>query len=133
MTEPTPSRPATYADLEALPDDVTGELIDGVLYVSPKPAGPHILAASTLGAILLNAFQLGARGPGGWWILQEPECHFPLYKKEPNVLQPDIAAWRKERLPRVPRNHIFDVPPDWVCEVLSPDKKSRKKDLQVKP
>lgn len=126
MSHLPPRRPATYADIEALPEHLTGELLEGELYVSPKPPGPHILAASTLGALLLGPFQLGQGGPGGWWILHEPELHLGR-----NVLVPDRAGWRKERLPRVPQNHAFDLAPDWVCEVLSPS--TRRVDQKLKP
>lgn len=108
---------ATYDDLERLPDNVTGELIDGELYASPQPGGRHVVAASTLGMDIGSAFQRGRGGPGGWWILDEPELHFA-----PNVLVlvPDLAGWRRERLPSIPVDHRFTVVPDWVCEVLSP-------------
>ncbi|MFM8331632.1 MAG: Uma2 family endonuclease, partial [Candidatus Methylumidiphilus sp.] len=56
-------------------------------------------------------------GPGGWWILDEPEVHFV---RDVEVCVSDIAGWRKERLPKVPQGHRFEVAPDWVCEVLSP-------------
>lgn len=35
------------------------------------------------------------------------------------VLRPDVAAWRRSHLARLPDGPV-DVPPDWVCEVLSP-------------
>ncbi|HYC60616.1 MAG TPA: Uma2 family endonuclease [Thermoanaerobaculia bacterium] len=106
---------ATYEDLIRLPENMVGELIDGELYASPRPAGPHTLAASVLGGLFLPPFQLGVNGPGGWWILDEPELHLGR-----NVLVPDLAGWRKERMPEIPKNHIFSISPDWVCEVTSP-------------
>ncbi|HEX8152975.1 MAG TPA: Uma2 family endonuclease [Thermoanaerobaculia bacterium] len=108
---------ATYADLERLPDNVVGELIDGELYASPQPGGPHVLAASSLGIDIGSAFHRGRGGPGGWWILDEPELHFV---ENELVLVPDLGGWRRERLPNIPRDHRFRVAPDWVCEVLSP-------------
>ncbi|PTL84312.1 Uma2 family endonuclease [Vitiosangium sp. GDMCC 1.1324] len=108
-------KPATYADLEALPEHVVGELIDGELHVSPRPAGPHTVAASVLGIELGGAFHRARGGPGGWVILDEPKLHLGE-----DVLVPDLAGWRRERMPRAPRTTAFTLAPDWVCEVLSP-------------
>ncbi len=108
-------KPATYADLEALPEHVVGELIAGELHVSPRPAAPHTVAASRLGGGLSGPFDEGRSGPGGWIILDEPELHF-----SEDVLVPDLAGWRRERMPRPPRTAAFTLAPDWVCEVLSP-------------
>jgi Uma2 family endonuclease len=106
---------ATYADIEALPDHLVGELIAGTLYVSPRPALPHAVAASELGADLIMLFRRGRGGPGGWIILHEPE--FWLGR---DVLVPDVAGWRRERLPSVPADRAMRLAPDWLCEVLSP-------------
>ena len=108
-------KPASYADLEALPDTVVGEIVDGTLYASPRPAGRHTLAASRLGFELGGPFDLGRGGPGGWFILDEPELHLGE-----DVLVPDLAGWRRERMPEIPRTVAFMLAPDWVCEVLSP-------------
>lgn len=109
---------ATYADLEALPDTVIGELIDGVLYASPRPSGPHNVAGFRLGMELGGPFDRGRGGPGGWVLLYEPELHFGE-----DVLVPDVVGWRRERMPR-PTSHVFyTVAPDWLCEVLSPSTK----------
>jgi Uma2 family endonuclease len=108
-------RPATYADLEALPKNMVGQIIDGELIAMPRPASPHAVARSVLGGLLLTAFQVGQRAPGGWWILNEPELHFGQ-----DVLVPDIAGWRRERMPQMRSVLFFTLAPDWVCEVLSP-------------
>ena len=108
-------KPATYADLEALPPHVVGELIAGELHVSPRPALPHTVAASRLGGKLSGPFDEGSGGPGGWIILDEPELHFGE-----DVLVPDLAGWRRERMPRPPRTAALTLVPDWACEVLSP-------------
>ncbi|HEX3580196.1 MAG TPA: Uma2 family endonuclease [Thermoanaerobaculia bacterium] len=105
----------TYEDLLKVPDNMVAEIIDGELYSSPRPGGPHSVATSVLIGDLNPAYQRGRGGPGGWWILVEPELHLGL-----DVLVPDIAGWRRERMPEVPRTHIFSVAPDWICEVLSP-------------
>jgi len=106
---------ATYEDLVRLPENVVGELIDGELYASPRPAGPHTNAASGLAFFLGPSFHFGRGGPGGWWILFEPELHLGR-----NVLVPDLAGWRRERMPEIPKNHVFSIVPDWICEVTSP-------------
>ena len=106
---------ATYEDVQSLPDNVVGELIQGLLVVSPRPAGPHAKAASVLGMDLGSPFQRGRGGPGGWIIIDEPELHL-----RPDVLVPDLAGWRRERMPEVPDVTGFELAPDWICEVLSP-------------
>lgn len=108
-------KPATYADLEALPPHVVGELIAGELHVSPWLAAPHTVALSRLGGELLSPFDRGRGGPGGWIILFKPELHLGE-----EVLVPDLAGWSKERMPQPPRTAAFTLAPDWVCEVLSP-------------
>ncbi|WNG20068.1 Uma2 family endonuclease [Cystobacter fuscus] len=108
-------KPATYQDLVALPEHLVGELIDGDLYASPRPASRHAKVSSVLGMDLGGAFQRGRGGPGGWWIVDEPELHFGK-----DVLVPDLAGWRRERMPTIPDVAFFELAPDWICEVLSP-------------
>ncbi len=109
--------PDLYAQLEALPENLAGEIIGGRLYAQPRPAGPHTGVGSALGMDIGGFYQRGRGGPGGWWILDEPEIHFI---RDTEVLVPDLAGWRRERMPRLPRDHRFEVVPDWVCEILSP-------------
>lgn len=106
---------ATYDDLARLPENMVGELIDGELWAWPRPSGPHTVVASRLGMDIGAPYDRGRGGPGGWWILDEPELHLT-----PHVIVPDLGGWRRERLPDIPQNQIFAIPPDWVCEVLSP-------------
>lgn len=109
---------ATYADVEAAPANTVAEIIDGVLHVNPRPAVPHTVAASALGAELLPPFLRGRGGPGGWVILDEPELHLG---PDPDVLVPDLAGWRRTRMPEIPEEKpYFTLAPDWICEVLSP-------------
>ncbi len=108
-----------YTQLERLSPNMIGEIIDGQLYVHPRPAPKHILTTSSLG-VSLGPFQKGQSGPGGWWIFDEPEIHF-VVKTE--VVVPDLAGWKRERLPKMPDTAYFAVVPDWVCEVLSPGNK----------
>ncbi|XYH92686.1 Uma2 family endonuclease [Sorangium sp. So ce1128] len=115
-------RRATYADLEAVPPNKVAELIRGVLHVFPRPAPRHARAASSLGIELGGPFDHGKNGPGGWWILDEPELHFPdpASPGDVEVVVPDIAGWRRERMPELPDTAYFSLAPDWICEVLSP-------------
>jgi Uma2 family endonuclease len=116
-----------YAELEALPEHLTGEIINGRLYTQPRPANRHALAGSNLGGELYNPYHRGRGGPGGWWILDEPEIHFV---RDTEVLVPDLAGWRRERMPRLPNDHRIEVVPDWVCEILSPS--TARKDRMTK-
>jgi Uma2 family endonuclease len=110
-------KPASYEDIEALPVGWVGEIVEEELFASPRPAVGHTHAASVLGAELGRPFGLGRGGPGGWWIFDEPELHLGR-----DILVPDLAGWRRERLPRppAPEEPFMTLAPDWVCEVLSP-------------
>ncbi|WP_375769567.1 Uma2 family endonuclease [Archangium gephyra] len=121
-------RKASYSDLEALPAHLTGELIDGELYASPPPALAYAVAAAELFGELSGPYVKGRRGPGGWRLLNEPELRLGG-----NVLVPDIAGWRRERMPRTPRSASSTLAPDWVCEVISPSTRAldRKAKLPV--
>jgi len=102
----------------AVPDRFVAEILEGELFTSPRPASPHARAASALGSAIFSRFD-GPPGspelPGGWWILDEPELHLGE-----DVLVPDIAGWRRERMPELPDVVGFTLAPDWVCEVISP-------------
>ncbi|MGY6216632.1 Uma2 family endonuclease [Methylolobus aquaticus] len=124
-TRPLPR--SLYDQLIALPEALVGEIIGGELYTQPRPAGPHASASSVLGMDIGSAFHRGRGGPGGWWIIDEPEIHFV---RDTEVLVPDIAGWRRERMPKIPQDQRFEVVPDWVCEVLSPT--TQKKDRVIK-
>ena len=115
MTVVTRNRPATYADIEALPRHLVGEILFGVLHTHSRPTPRHARASSRLGSELDGPFDRGKDGPGGWIILDEPELHLG-----PHVIVPDIGGWRRERLPKLPEAAYFEIAPDWVCEILSP-------------
>ncbi|MFM9968059.1 MAG: Uma2 family endonuclease [Burkholderiales bacterium] len=106
---------STYEDILALPEHVVGEIIQGVLRTHPRLAPKHALAYSSLGIELGGPFQHGKNGPGGWWILDEPELHLGT-----DVLVPDLAGWRRARMPHLPDAAWFKLAPDWICEILSP-------------
>ncbi|MFO7692443.1 MAG: Uma2 family endonuclease [Vicinamibacterales bacterium] len=108
-------RPATYDDLVKLPDNLVAEIVDGELHASPRPAVRHVRAGSVLGRKVGGPYDDGIGGPGGWWILDEPELHL-----SESVLVPDLAGWRRARMPRCPDSAFFSIAPDWVCEILSP-------------
>jgi Uma2 family endonuclease len=114
MAEAAP-RWATYADLEAVPDHLVAEIINGVLETHPRPRPRHGAAAGELYAELTLPFRRGRGGPGGWIFVIEPELHLGRH-----VVVPDIAGWRRERLPVEPETAFIETPPDWVCEILSP-------------
>ncbi len=117
-----------YEQLEALPDGLIGEILDGQLHTQPRPTGVHALAAASVGGELYGPFQRGRGGPGGWWILPEPELHF---LRDTEVDVPDLAGWRRQRMPRVPDGHRFEIVPDWVCEILSPSTESKDRDIKM--
>lgn len=114
MGDPAERR-ATYDELLRVPAHLVAEIVAGVLHTSPRPAARHALSSSILGSDLINPFGRGRGGPGGWHILNEPELHLGA-----DVLVPDMAGWRRERMPEVPDVAAFTIAPDWVCEVLSP-------------
>jgi Uma2 family endonuclease len=114
-----PSRRATYEDLIGVPANKVAEILDGELYASPRPASPHAVAGSALAGQLHRPFNDGRGGPGGWWLLYEPELHLGE-----DVTVPDWAGWRRERLPRILPTPFFTIAPDWVCEILSPSTES---------
>jgi Uma2 family endonuclease len=116
---------ATYADLEAVPPHLVAEIIDGALLTHPRPSPRHAAASNSLSNELTGPFQKGRGGPGGWVFFVEPELHLG-----PHVAVPDIAAWRRERLPAYPDTNHFAIAPDWVCEILSAS--TEKRDRTVK-
>ena len=125
MNEQLTRRPATYQDVLDAPSDMVAELVRGALHLHPRPASRHAFAGSTLGAKVVTSFQIGEGGPGGWWIVFEPELHLG-----DDVLVPDLAGWRRERMPARPVAPWTNVTPDWACEVLSPG--TRRNDLTDK-
>lgn len=122
-----PKKTDPYTELLNLPEHLVGEIIGGELHTQPRPAGPHALAASSIGGELYSPYHKGRGGPGGWWIIDEPEIHFV---RDVEILVPDLAGWRRELMPSLPQDHRFEVVPDWICEVLSPG--TMKKDRMLK-
>ncbi len=108
-------RLATFDDLLRVPDGTNGEILAGELVLSPRPAPRLSFAHASLLDEVVGPFQKGRGGPGGWVFLTEPELHLG-----DDALVPDIAGWRRERLPRWPKGAALTLAPDWVCEILSP-------------
>jgi Uma2 family endonuclease len=122
-------RLATYQDVIDAPENMVAELIDGELFLQPRPAAPHAEAASVLGMLIGTPFRLGRGGPGGWWIQDEPELHLDRH-----VLVPDLAGWRRDLHPDLDRTvAYYEIAPQWVCEVISPStqRKDRIKKLPI--
>jgi len=113
MAEPA-KKNATYADLEAVPPHLVAEIIDGELVTHPRPSPRHAAATNSLADELTGPFQKRRGGPGGWVFFDEPELHLG-----PEIVVPDLAAWRRERLTAYPDSSYFELAPDWICEVLS--------------
>ena len=121
----TAQKNATYNDLLALPEHTIGEIINGELYSQPRPAPKHARAYSVLGGKIGGSFDWGGSSPADWWIIDEPELHI-----DSHVLVPDLAGWKRERMPELPETAWFEVIPDWICEILSPS--TARKDRMIK-
>lgn len=105
------------AAFQAVPPEQVAEILDGELIVSPRPAFPHANATTRLGGRLRPFGDPEGDDPGGWIILIEPELHLG---PRPDIAVPDLAGWRRERMPEMPQTAATTLAPDWVCEVVSP-------------
>lgn len=110
-------RAATYEDVLRAPDDRTAQVLEGQLILTPRPRLEHQTAAGALRGALDPFIRKpgGPNGPGGWWILMEPEVHL-----QRDILVPDVAGWRRDRMPEGPRGPYATLAPDWICEIISP-------------
>jgi len=122
---PTVRSPATYQDVLDAPEGMVAELVGGTLHLQPRPAGRHVRASLMLGVELGGPFDRGRGGPGGWYLAIQPEVHLG-----DDVVVPDIAGWRRERMASYPETAAVSLSPDWVCEILSPS--TRRFDLTDK-
>src|SRR4051812_15946327 len=103
-------RVPTLADIDALPPGIKGEIVERVLYTTTRPRGPHQQVATRIAGGLLVPFDF--EGPGGWRILIGPGIELP---RSPEFA-PDIAGWRRERLPGLTHDAPIRVVPEWICE-----------------
>lgn len=112
--------PAVVAGYRNAPAHMVAEILDGELFLMPRPRLRHSRGATRL-AGEFRAFDNPREGePGGWVILIEPELHLG---PRPDIVDPDLAGWRRERVPEdfFGEDDAFTtLAPDWVCEVLSP-------------
>ncbi|MGK3966254.1 Uma2 family endonuclease [Sorangium sp. So ce118] len=112
------ARRATYQDVLDTPPNQVAEILNGVLHATPRPSLSCRNVTSVLAGELYLPFRRGIKGPGRWALLVEPELHLGT---DPDIVIPDIAAWRRDRMPQIPmRNAAIFLAPDWVCEVISP-------------
>jgi Uma2 family endonuclease len=117
-----------YELLERLPERLTGEILDGQLHTMPRPSGPHSRASTILTTRIFDPYDQGRGGPGGWWIFVEPEVHLV---RDREVVVPDLAGWKRRRMPIPPEDQRFEVTPDWVCEILSPSTESKDRKIKM--
>lgn len=118
-------QPATYQDVLDAPENMVAQIVHGVLHTQPRPTMSHVRVSSVLGRRIGGPYDDDIDGPGGWWIVEEPELHLG-----DDIVVPDVAGWRRERMPEYPDTAFCTVAPDWVCEVLSPS--TRRLDLTGK-
>jgi Uma2 family endonuclease len=104
------------------PDNVVAEVLDGELSLMPRPRPRHAKAAARLAGALRGFHDPDEGEPGGWIVLIEPELHLG---PRPDIIDPDLAGWRGERLPEEPEEAAISLAPDWVCEILSESTEGR--------
>jgi Uma2 family endonuclease len=126
MAPASPKR-ATYADVEAAPEHLVAEILDGELMTHPRPSPRHSLTFMALSDQLTGPFQFDEDGPGGWVFMAEPELRLSEH-----ILVPDLAAWRAERMPLTPDTPTIGLPPDWVCEILSASTEKRDRTTKMR-
>ena len=113
---------ATMDDLFAIPEEQRRhELIEGAIVEKGAASGEHGQAQFNL-SVSLAPFRRrpGGRWPGGWWFATEVDIYFD----PTNTLRPDVVGWRRERVPELPRGVPVVVRPDWVCEILSTNRRN---------
>ncbi len=113
---------ACYQDLLALADDVRAEILGGEIVAMPAPLPRHSNPQRALGRFVGGPFHDddGFGGPGGWWIFVEVDVELEAHE----VVRPDLAGWRRERLV-TPDRRPLRVVPDWACEIVSPSSAAR--------
>jgi Uma2 family endonuclease len=117
MSAPAPKL-ATYADLLALPADIRAEVLSGEVVTAPAPLPRHSRVQRAAGRFIGGPFDDddGRGGPGGRWIFVEVDIALGPH----DIVRPDLAGWRRERLPRPGAVRPIEIAPDWICEIISP-------------
>jgi Uma2 family endonuclease len=106
---------ATCQDVLDAPEHLVAEIIRGTLSLMPRPPAINARSSSRLGGELSGPFDRRRGGPGGWVLLDEPELRLG-----DSIVVPDLAGWRRSRMPELSDVSFFTLAPDWACEVLSP-------------
>jgi Uma2 family endonuclease len=116
-------RLATFEDLLKLGEDVRAEVIAGELLASPAPLPRHSKAQGAIRRFIGGPYDDddGHGGPGGWWIFVEVDIRLTTH----NIVRPDVAGWRRERLAQPGGVRPIEVIPDWICEIASPSTAAR--------
>jgi Uma2 family endonuclease len=104
-------------DYLARGEDERIELIRGAIVEKAEVLPKHGITHVGTSSALRGPFQRkpGGTQPGGWWFMAEQEIQFGE-----EIFRPDLCGYRRERMPEVPEDRILTLPPDWVCEILSP-------------
>ena len=101
------------------------ELINGEIVRRPMARFAHGVAQGNLRSEL-HPLRDPDKPGGGWWFATEVSVAYEAHECPSH----DLAGWRRERLPRPP-DGVIDLPPDWVCEIVSPG--HEKKDTVLLP
>ena len=107
----------TIADWLAEPEEARLELIDGEFVEKAAPTLEHGMAQLRTAGRIGEAFSRkpgGPSGPGGWWLGTEVDIAL-----DDRGCRPDIAGWRREGLPVIPKQRPVTVRPDFICEIVS--------------
>lgn len=122
---------ATFADLAAIPEDRRfHEILDGDLLPKLAPCADHGTSQIRMGMLVARSFDRKPNGPtrpGGWWFMSEVEIKLSRHQ----TVRPDLAGWRRDRVPERPSGYPVQIRPDWVCEIMS-DGDARRRDAVQK-
>jgi Uma2 family endonuclease len=103
----------TVHDLLVHPEERV-ELIDGEIVRRPMARFEHGVVQGNARAELDSLTRPAGPG-GGWWIATEISVAYEPHQCPSH----DLAGWRRERMPKPPSG-VVELPPDWVCEIVSP-------------
>jgi Uma2 family endonuclease len=117
----TPTRQITLEEFLALPDTKpASEYIDGEIVQKPMPQGQH----SVIQGRLLIELALVWREKEIAQAFPELHCTFGG-----RAIVPDIAVFEDDRIPYDDNGdiqNVFNIPPDWTIEILSPEQSTNK-------